>query len=402
MKNLQTLYQFELKKVLSRKIVRITVIIMLILIEFSLCIQLLGDYYIDGKRVDSNYGIFQKIRTTQRALTGRHIDQQLLKETWDAFRKIPPVTDVHYTGTAEYWEYAFPYGAIFQFATAAANMDEDAMAWEVDEADLYSMWQDALENSWNSFYLTEGEKEYWRRLELSVEKPIEYAYKEGWWTLLDGLYTIGLMAQLTIAVCLSNVFTVEQTRKTDQLILCSRYGKGTLYLAKIFAGISFSAGISLLYMIAAFVLTTVVYGSDGFSAAIQLIYTDYSAPLSVGEVVLIGYGLMLVASILTGVFTMVLSEILRNGIGTLAVIGGIIILSMFVLIPYQYRVLAQIWDYLPCTFISIWNILDCRLVPFFGTYLTNIQFVPVLYIVIAGILSVIGFKIYQKYQVGAR
>ena len=401
MKNLKTLYQFELKKILSRKIVRITVVIMLILMASSVYGQLIGDYYIDGKRIDSNYGIFQKTRVVQRALTERVIDQQLLEETWDAYGKIPTVTTTHYTGTDEYWEYAFPYNAIFNFVRANTEMNtEDALKWEADEADLYSRRQDMLENNWKYYYLNEGEKEYWRQQELSIEKPIEYAYKEGWWTLLDALYTIGIMTLLTIAICLSNVFTVEQSRKTDQLIFCSRYGKGTLYLSKMLAGISFAAGISLLYTVVTVVQTLAVYGSDGFFAAFQLIYPDYSARISVGQAVVIAYALLFIAAILTGVFTMVLSEILQNGIGTLATISGIIILSMFVRIPYHNRVLAQIWDYLPSVFLSIWGIFDCRLIPFVGTYLTNTQFVPILYIVIAGILSVTGFRIYQKYQVG--
>lgn len=403
MRNLQTLYRFELKKILSRKIVWVTIAFMLILTGFITCGQLMGGYYVEGKKLDTTYGVFLKSRETERALTGRVINQQLLDETWDAYGKIPAVRDIHYTGTEEYWEYAFPYSAIFNFARNAAHMNAaDALIWEADEVELYSMRQAELEDSWDSFHLTEGEKEYWRRQELSVEKPVAYAYKDGWLVLLYNLYTIGLMAQLTIAVCLSNVFTVEQTRKTDQLILCSRCGKGTLYLAKTFAGISFSTGISLLYTIATFALTMAVYGSDGFSAAIQLIYPDCSVPLSVGGVVLICYVLMLIASILTGVFTMVLSEILRSGIGTLSVIGGITILSMYTLIPVRYRVLAQIWNYLPCVIVDIQNMLDCRLIPFFGTYLTNMQFVSILYFITGGILSVAGLKIYQRYQVRAR
>lgn len=402
MKNLQTLYRFELKKILSRKIVWITIGIMLVLTGLSVCGQLMGGYYVEGKKLDSTYNIFLKGRETERELTGRVIDQRLLDETWEAYGKIPADIDIHYAGTEEYWKYAFPYSAIFNFARNAADID-DAMAWEADETELYNMRQTVLEKSWNSFYLSEGEKEYWRSQELSVEKPIKYAYKEGWWMLLMyGFYTVGLTAQLTIAVCLSNVFTVEQTRKTDQLILCSRYGKGRLYLAKMFAGISFSAGVSLLYTITVFALAIAVYGGDGFSSAIQLIYPDYSAPLSVGGVVLISYGLMLIASILTGVFTMVLSEILRNGIGTLAVIGGITILTMFVSIPYRYRVLAQIWNYLPCVLVFAQNIMDCRLIPFFGTYLTDMQFAPILYTALTGILSAAGLKIYQKYELKAR
>ena len=406
MKNLWTLYQtiyhFELKKILSKKIVWIMVGAMLILTGLTICGQLLGGYYVDGKKLDSTYNVLQKSREAERKLTGRVIDQQLLDETWEGYGKIPAAID-HYTGTEEYWEYAFPYSAVFNFARNAVHMNiSDAFVWEADEEEMYSIRQTMMEDNWDSFYLTEGEKEYWRNQELSVKKPVVYAYKEGWWMLLYGVYTIGIMAQLTTAVCLSNVFTVEQTRKTDQLIFCSRYGKGTLYLAKLLAGVSFAVGTSLLYTIFTVLLTLMIYGCDGFSAAFQLIYPDCSAPISVGEAVLIGYGLVPVGAVLASIFTMVLSEILRNGIGTLAAISGTIILSMFVNIPYHYRLLAQIWDFLPSIFLSIWGVFDCRLVPFFGTYLTGIQFVPILYILTAGILSVTGFKIYQKYQVGAR
>lgn len=112
--------------------------------------------------------------------------------------------------------------------------------------------------------------------------------------------------------------------------------------------------------------------------------------------------LMFIAAVLTGVFAMVLSEVVKNGTGTLAVANGFILLTVFVDMPYRYRVLAQIWEYLPSEFLSTWSIFDSRLVYFAGTYQTNIQFVPILYTAIAGGLSVIGFKIYQRHQVEAR
>ncbi len=402
MKNLKTLYQFEMKKIFGRKIVWITVVIMLLLTASTVCSQLLGTYYIDEKKIDSNYAIFQRSRTYEKTLSGRPIDQRLLEETWDAYGKIPD-TSGHYAGTKEYWTYAFPYSAIFVFVTNTCDMDAaETLNWKPDETELYAGRQDMLENLWNSAYLTEGEKEYWRQQEMSMETPFMYAYKEGWWMLLDGLYTIGIMTLLTIAICLSSVFPVERARKTDQLIFCSRYGKRTLYLAKILAGISFAAGTALLYTAAAMVLALAVYGCDGFGAAFQLIYPDYSGSISVGQAVLISYGLLLAAAVLAGAFVMVLSEILRNAVGTLAVISGVIILSMFVDIPYHFRVLAQIWDYLPSMFLSLWNIFDCRLVPFAGTYLTNTQFVPVLYLGMAGVLLAGGSKLYQRHQAEIR
>lgn len=403
MKNLHTLYRFELKKILSRKIVWVTVSIMLVLAGFMACGQLMGGYFIDGKKVDTSYGIFQKTRVAQRELTGRPIDQRLLDETWDAYGKIPETTSAHYTGTDEYWDYAFHYSAIFNFVQAYTDMTtSDAFVWEPDETELYGRRSEMLEHVWDFYCLSEGEKEYWRRQESSTGKPVEYAYKEGWWTLLDALYTIGIMTLLTVAICLSNIFTAEQSRKTDQLIFCSRYGRDTLYLAKILAGASFAVGIAFLYTAATFIATLAVYGGDGFSAAYQLIYPDYSAPISVGQAALTGYGMLFVAAVMTGIFVMVLSEILKNGTGTLAVVCGVILLTMIVNMPSHYRVLAQAWNYIPSVFLAIWGVFNCRLVPVAGTYLRGTQFVPILYAVITGILAVVGFKIYQKYQVRAR
>ena len=155
MKNLKTIYRFELKKILSRKIVWLMIGAMLVLTGLTVCGQLLGGYYVDGKKLDSTYGVFLKSREAERALTGRVIDQQLLDETWVGYGKIPDTID-HYTGTEEYWEYAFPYSAIFNFARGAIQMNtSDAMEWEADEAELYSIRQAGLEDNWKRFYLTE-------------------------------------------------------------------------------------------------------------------------------------------------------------------------------------------------------------------------------------------------------
>ena len=129
---------------------------MLILTGLAVCGNLLGGYYAEGKKLDTTYGVFLKTREAERALTGRVIDQQLLDETWDAYGKIPADRN-NYTGTEEYWEYAFPYSTIFNFVRSVANMNtSDAMAWKADEAELYSMREAVLESSWDSFYLTEG------------------------------------------------------------------------------------------------------------------------------------------------------------------------------------------------------------------------------------------------------
>ena len=47
---------------------------------------------------------------------------------------------------------------------------------------------------------------------------------------------------------------------------------------------------------------------------------------------------------------MVLSEMLRSSVGTLSLVTGMVILSIFVNVPEHLRVLSQVWSYLPSEF----------------------------------------------------
>ena len=111
---------------------------------------------------------------------------------------------------------------------------------------------------------------------------------------------------------------------------------------------------------------------------------------------------MLVASVLISVFVMVLSEILHNNIAMLAIVTGLIILCMICSVPPQHRVLSQMFDWLPSTFVSPWNIFDVRTLPIFGHYLTAWQAAPIIYILISIGIVITGKKVYRHYQVSGR
>ena len=120
------------------------------------------------------------------------------------------------------------------------------------------------------------------------------------------------------------------------LILCG--------ILRNFAGISFAIGTSLLLSAFAAVLSVCIYRTDGFDAMFQLIFAQYSYPLTACQAVLIVYGCVIVTSVIFSTVVMLLSEILHSNIATLAITFGMLILSMICSIPSQYRVLAQIWD----------------------------------------------------------
>lgn len=407
MKNLATLYQFEMGKILRRKMVWITVGISLFLIMGSLALDSLGNYYVDGVKMDTNFHMNQIFKADQLRLDGRLIDQQLLEEMADGYGKIPEDAingGRHYIGTEEYQTYARPYSAIFNFARSAGGMNiSEAMVWEADEQDLYQRRERQIEEGWESSFLTEKEKDFWRKQEKKLEWPIIFRFKEGYWFLLDSTYTVGILLLLAVSICLAKVFSEEHSRKTDQLILSSKYGREPVYLAKLLAGISFTAGTLLLIFGLSVLEVYFLYGLEGFGASFQLIMPEFSYPLTVGSSVLITFGMIILAAVLTGIFVMLLSEMFRSSMGTLALTVGLIIFSMFVSsMPERYRILSQAWSYLPSNFIAVWNIFDCRTVPVLGKVLVSWQAVPVLYLILGGVLALIGKRRYVNYQVSGR
>lgn len=402
MNNLGLLYRFELKKIFRKRIVWISVAIALLSIPVGVGNLLLGSYNVDKDTTESRYQGFQKDRAYQKALDGRAIDQTLLEEMQEAYGKVPLDADSFMT-TKEYQTYARPYDAIFDYVRATTYMTvSEARQWEADEQDLNQKKQNMLEKLWNSYYLTAGEKEFWQQQEQRLERPVIFRYLTGYSQLFDNVNTAGLITLVVTAVCLSGFFTEEHTRKTDQLILSSRYGRKPVYWAKFLAGISFSAIISVMFVVASFVTAYGLYGPEGFSAVVQLMRPGYSYSLSAGQAILIAYGMITAAGILVGAFVMMLSELLKSSVGTLAVVVGAILFTLFVNVPDNYRVLSQLWSYLPSEYVAVWNLFNPQTVPLFGNYLVSWQVVPILYALLGCICAFIGRRVFVRYQVSGR
>lgn len=200
------------------------------------------------------------------------------------------------------------------------------------------------------------------------------------------------------------VFPEEHMRRTDQLMLSSVLGKNTVYWAKIWAGVSVSVIATLLMVVLIVALSLGIYGTEGFQAAFQLYpsHNMYPWPLTMGQACLIAYGMVFITAVLSGMFVMVLSELLHSNIATLSVSVGIIIAGMICSIPNQYRVLAQIWNWLPMTFLDSWSVFDIRLLTVFGHSFVSWQAIPVFYILSSIGLAVFGKHFYKGYQVSGR
>lgn len=395
------LYRYELKKIIKRRLVWITFMICLLLVILIASAGLTGKYYVDGQVADTHYHMFLVDREYARALSGRKIDQELLEETVAAYRQIPPTTD-RYTLTEEYQTYARPYSPIFNIIRSWTGQSVSAvMDWRPEEDALYSARRESLEAGWDSWLLSDTEKEYWQEKESRLNLPMTFYYCDGYNTLLDNFVPVGLTVLLFVTIALSGIFPEEHVRRTDQLMLSCSRGKSTVYFSKICAGVTVAAVFSLLATLLTVGLTLGIYGTDGFQAALQIRY-DYSYPLTFGHACILAYGILILTSVFTGVLVMVLSETLHNSIATLAIFTGFIILGSMFGISGQYRPLSQIWSALPTVILDIQHLFTIQLVNLSGRCFTLWQVAPVLYLLCGLAAVAAGKRIFARYQVSGR
>ncbi len=401
MNNFMALYRYECKKLLQKKLVWILFVLLAATVGFSCCTDLLGTYYVDGVAVDTNYHMYVTDTAYAKALSGRAIDQALLEETVAAYRKIPEDSGKHYILTEEYQRYARPYSSIFNFIhnTIPMQATDVRLNWEPNEQELYDQRQLALMEGMRGYRLTDGEIQFWQEREAQIPKPLVYEYHEGYGKHLIMFQTVGVMELLFVSIVLAGIFYEEHTRKTDQIILACPLGKGKLYWAKIGAGLSFSVLSAVLLSGVVFLVVSLLYGVEGFGAAFQLLYSD---PITCGQAILIAYGCLVVAAATVGVFVMVLSEVLHSNMGALTVSIGIVFLSMLLNIPEQYRVLCQIWDWLPWCFLKPWNVFGHYTLPVFGLFLAPWQAAPLYYMAAGAAMAFAGRLCYKRYQVSGR
>lgn len=155
MNNFGILYRYECKKLLGKKIVWISFVLCLAAIVITLCMPIIGKYYLDGEMADTKYNMYLTDKMYAEKLNGREIDQSLLEEMMEAYRKIPDIPNKHYSATEEYQNYARPYSAIFSFVRDTIGMTtSEALKWIPSEGDLYLKRQKRLEELGKSIYLS--------------------------------------------------------------------------------------------------------------------------------------------------------------------------------------------------------------------------------------------------------
>ncbi len=399
-----TLLKFEIKKIVMKKSTIVAFVLLFGIQVFLSMTGSLGSTYkndmfvethAERNRIDREHGI---------ALSGRAIDDVLLSEMQEAYAGFdwnnPDYwwTDEYNQGVRRYTDLEYR----LKLWGMGTGYSFDNMEAEV----LYDLRRNQRDSMREAYELSDKEKTYWQEKDAEVEIPFVYEYASGYDSLtgMQGMYMTCMLMTFFIGISMVTVFAEEHTRKTDQLILCARYGKSKAYFAKILAGSLVVFGGNMLFAGVLIVGRFFSFGTEGFGAAIQSVVAPwYSYPLTMGQALLLMTGILLLSGVLVAVFAMLLAEVLGNSVGAMAVVVGLLFAARLVPIPPSFGVLSQAWNYMPINMLKVdEGFLDPRLVNLFGLQLTNWQFAPILYVVLTGVMLFVGSRIYRRYQVSGR
>lgn len=383
------LYRFELKKILAQKLLWIlAAAILLGLAVFGVATEV----------CPTNSGlpmgeVIALQREGSQELAGQTVDQAFLD------RLLPLFTDPE-----ENTEAQLKYNDFFNWLTLILGTAHRQEILQTDEARLYEALWHQLAPDPQAAGLTQEEIAHWtEQAQARLAQPLVYqGYHEGWQTAAHGMEVMVFLEILFLAVVLAPLFPQEHLRRTDQLILSCRFGRGKAYAAKLLAGVTAGVGFTALLLLAYLGMLGLVYGLEG--ANVPALFTHlFPADLTIGEMVGILFLAALAAAVLVSVAVMLLAELTRNAIAAMAVVLGILLLTtMIYAVPENLRGLATLWYLIPSNFLCLRGAFRYPLLTVGEAAFPTWQVTPVVWLLLALVIALAGRWVYNRYQVSGR
>lgn len=421
MRNLGTLYRFELKKLCQRKMLWIALAMLAAASVLPPVSQVTGSMYVSNDvtggedQVWTHYELVQRKRTDPAGLDGRLLDTDLIREAIGEMGYMSRITmpvagndnasqtvtvrqaDPDETGlTLDGYVIRGEYGDIYD--TLVRVMGQGNMEPDLTDRDYYAAVDAERARAYQYWGLTEDERAWWAERTEKIETPLSVTgYPDGGWTsLAETAYVGDLFIFLFATVALAGLFPMERQRRTDALLQCARNGKAPLYAAKFLAGltVSFCGGLVILGVMAAGCL--ILLGPEDAATAVQqLMDPIWGAPMTVRKLAVTVCAVYLAASLVHAAFVMAVSLCTKGGTAAMAVCFGAMMLFIMVpVLPLSHPRLSHVWSLLPAV-IGSTGFFDPRMVRL-GGYLTNLQAAPLLWLALTLALAGLGLALHRR------
>lgn len=382
MKSFGTLFGYELKKLLKRKLNWVV-----ILLITGICIVgvvqagdsggfLIEDTDEQGNPVTSLIS-GREIRIAKLnamgTLNGQVMDDNFFQRMME---QVPEFNDPY-----EMLSYFYRVDSTYLNAhTMVEGLIADRETFTAEK--FYATQREQEQAYWEGNELSQAEKKFWTEQVKQIETP--YVYRHPWpgaSKLVDFFSTLRVVLPVVVAVCLCIIFSQDRQTKVDAIVFATRKSRAPLYLAKVLAGLTGAALTAVVVIGGTVAAHLAVWGVEGFDAPVQFYDMLCSRPITVGQMLLPMLLILVLFTFICGAFTMLVSAFTRNAITALAV--PVVLAELLSL----WHPLASGWAcYLPEK-LAGWNgPVNLQLVNIFGAYLDNYQVGTLLYLGITAIL----------------
>ncbi|MCI9308342.1 MAG: ABC transporter permease subunit [Oscillospiraceae bacterium] len=397
MKNLGTLFGYEMKKIWKRPMTWIAVLIFSAGMVYYAPIPFYhyDDTFTvvlaDGQTISRQVTVEEQDRVSieaPRLLSGQVMDEEFFQRAQDIRSKLASTElDTNLTGAYAYFQLVDPtYLGAYQLLGLKDNY--------LHRLDRF---RENVESSWEN-HLTEEEISYWERMEEQIQQPFIYEPTDAPNRLFDVLGTMGIFIPVLVALCVCDLFSQEHRARTYPQIFASRQGRKYLFLAKLLAGGATSMLAAAIAVGAVIGSSLIRYGTWGWGAAIQLCryMLSCSFPITAWQGILILTGMILVYALLCGALISVVSLWSGSGVAALAVgaalVGGQMLLvrmmsalDAFLTLP----VVTAALYYLPMGLVNAAALNVRPLKYFFGLPLNPIQAGMLVYLTVSAALAAV-------------
>lgn len=409
------LVKFELKKLFTKKMNIIVLIVCLFLI--TILFGLSGIDFLASDELGNNYKGQEAINLRKEqisqlkgTLTNERITQEI-KDLQD-LRKNPDNLVVNSYGEEdfskkiynEYLDNRLNLLTNINKVYAGYNssyIDEILKVDLENTEDFYTLRQNVIKESLNQDYsgktYTDQEKDFWIEKSSKVKTPFEYDFYYGWSNTFNS-YQMTVVTIIAVCICLSSIFSGEYQSGADNIILTSKYGKSKAITAKIIASIIFATIVFVVYLIFSVGSVLLMFGTDGWNLPIQIMNILSVYPLTFLEAFLFNVGISY--AILLGMvgLTLFLSSKLKGSIAVFIIDIAIIMIPSFFRITSQFGLWNKTLLLMP--YNSIFNNFSKMVSYQFGGLVIDLPLMTILtYLVLMFITFILARRIFRKHQV---
>ena len=405
------LVKFELKKLFTKKMNIIVLIVCLFLI--TILFGLSGVDFLASDELGNNYKGQEAInlRKEQIAqLKGTLTNERITEEIKDLqdLRKNPDNLVVNSYGEEdfskkiynEYLDNRLNLLTNINKVYAGYNssyIDEILKVDLENTEDFYTLRQNEIKKRLNQNYsgktYTDQEKDFWIEKSSKLETPFEYDFYYGWSNTFNS-YQMTVVTIIAVCICLSSIFSGEYQSGADNIIL----RKSKAITAKIIASIIFATIVFVVYLLFSVGSVLLMFGTDGWNLPIQIMNILSVYPLTFFEAFLFNVGISY--AILLGIvgLTLFLSSKLKGSIAVFIIDIAIIMIPSFFRITSQFGLWNKTLLLMP--YNSIFNNFS-RMVSYqFGSLVIDLPLMTILtYLVLMFITFILARRIFRKHQV---